>query len=185
MDSAFPVSRDAYAGHYQPASLHANSQQIWQQHRRTGLQPVGTQAYTETVPHPSPNEAWKHQVETLSHIIMRQEGHFRGLEDKVKTGEREIQRLGYLAEARSQHIQRLEHQLAQTEAKNQQLAHEVLVLRHTAQPGVMHAKLPPIAHGNCVPTQKRAQERALKDLKEGGHGSQPSIKSEMGEEESS
>lgn len=141
MESVSPVSRDVYAGQFRPpASMQANPQHIWQQHRRTGLQPVGAQAYTETVPHHSSSalEAWKQQVNTLSRIIMRQEGHFLGLEDEVKASKREIQRLGYLAEARSQHIQRLEHQLAQKEAKNQQLAYEVLLLRHTVCLSTLH-----------------------------------------------
>lgn len=138
MESVFPVSRDVYAGQYRPASLQANPQHIWQQHRRTA--PIGTQAYKEPASHPSPSghEAWKQQVDTLSRIIMRQEGHFVGLEDEVKTSKREIQRLGYLAEARNQHIQHLEHQLAQTEAKNQQLTHEVFVLRHTVCLPTLH-----------------------------------------------
>ncbi|UKZ59248.1 uncharacterized protein TrAtP1_000566 [Trichoderma atroviride] len=187
MESVFPVSRDVYAGQYRPASLQANPQHLWQQHRRTGLQPIGTQAYKEPVSHPSPSglEAWKNQVDTLSRIIMRQEGHFVGLEDEVKTSKREIQRLGYLAEARNQHIQHLEHQLAQTEAKNQQLAHEVFVLRHTAQSGAMHAKLPPVdtSQGSRVPTQ----ERAFRDTSDSDQrqGSQILIKSERDGEESS
>lgn len=138
MESVFPVSRDVYAGQYRPASLQTNPQHIWQQHRRAGHQPVGAQAssYKEPVSHPSSSalEAWKHQADTLSRIIMRQEGHFVGLEDEVKTSKREIQRLGYLVEARNQHIQHLEHQLAQTESKNQQLAHELFVLRHAVCP---------------------------------------------------
>lgn len=140
MESVFPVSRDVYAGQYRPTSMQANPQHIWQQHRRAGLQPVGAQAYTETISHHSPNalEAWKQQVDTLSRIIIRQEGHFLGLEDEVKTSKREIQRLDYLAEARNQHTQRLERQLAQTEAKNQQLAHEVLLLRHTVRLSILH-----------------------------------------------
>ncbi|PTB43819.1 hypothetical protein M441DRAFT_132702 [Trichoderma asperellum CBS 433.97] len=187
MESVFPVSRDVYAGQYRPASLQANPQHIWQQHRRTGLQPVGAQAYKEPVSSPSSSalEAWKRQNDTLSRIIMRQEDNFLGLEDEVKTSKREIQRLGYLAEARNQHIQHLEHQLAQTEAKNQQLSHEIFVLRHTAQSGAMHAKLPPAdtPQGSCVPTQ----ERAFRGTNESDQrqGSQISIKSERDGEESS
>ncbi|KAK1248328.1 hypothetical protein MKX08_006548 [Trichoderma sp. CBMAI-0020] len=160
MESVFPVSRDVYAGQYRPASLQANPQHAWQQHRRSGHHPIGTQPYKEPASHPSSSalEAWKHQVDTLSRIIMRQESHFVGLEDEVKSSKREIQRLGYLAEAKNQHIQHLEYQLAQTEAKSQQLAHEIFVLRHTAQSSAMHAKLPHVdtSQGNCVPTQERA-----------------------------
>ncbi|UKZ79062.1 hypothetical protein TrVFT333_006813 [Trichoderma virens FT-333] len=116
-----------------PASMHANaSQHLSWQHPRA-RQPVIVQATNEpTSPNSNAHQHCKQRADILYQIIIRQECQ----------------------------TQRLEQQLAQSEAKGQQLTHELLSLKHMIYSGTSqnaHAKLPPIKmpQGDSTWTQGR------------------------------